>query len=357
MHTNKKILKARLIAIAILAISIFLLILLSNHPQVVERYYSEGFYPLICRVMHPVFNLFPFSIGDLLYIVVIFYLIYAAFQIIRMLFKKKFEQAGIFLLGIIIGVQAAILIFYLFWGMNYFRPSAAERLNLRDTNYTTADLKAVTATLIDSANTCRARITITDMLQSNAMIYQSAVKAIRVLSADSANFHTYSPNIKPSLLTCLLNYIGTSGYYNPFTTEAQMNYQMPVFDRPVVACHEMSHQMGYGAEDEANFAGFLAGIGSHDRLLRYSAYHLALGEFMHALRMRDTMASNELKTHISKNVRADFKNERIYWLSFHSKAGILSSILYDDFLKVNNQPQGLDTYNQMVLLVMVWYKK
>jgi len=35
----------------------------------------------------------------------------------------------------------------------------------------------------------------------------------------------------------------------------------------------------------------------------------------------------------------------------------LSSLFYDDFLKVNNQPQGLNTYNQMVRLVMGWYKK
>jgi hypothetical protein len=68
-----------------------------------------------------------------------------------------------------------------------------------------------------------------------------------------------------------------------------MNYQMPVFNRPFVACHEMSHQMGYGAEDEANFVGFLAATGSDDRLLRYSAYNVAVNEFMHTVRYTDTV--------------------------------------------------------------------
>jgi hypothetical protein len=117
----------------------------------------------------------------------------------------------------------------------------------------------------------------------NDSIYKTAVSKRCLNSrATSKEYQTYSPSIKPSLLTPLLNYIGTSGYYNPFTSEAQMNYQMPVFNRPFVACHEMSHQMGYGAEDEANFVGFWPHWLS-DRLLRYSAYNVAVNEFMHTV--------------------------------------------------------------------------
>ena len=354
---KRNLLKARGITIAALAFAIFLLMVLAGYPQLIERYYSEGLYPFICRVLHPVLNLFPFSVGDVLYIAVIAYLIYALFRLIKLIFKKEFKQAGIFLLGIFIGVQAAILIFYLFWGMNYFRPPAGELLNLRDSSYTTTDLETVTAMLIDSANICRARVTHTDLAQNNSVIYQNAIEAVRKLSNNSANFRTYKPGVKPSMLTPFLNLIGTSGYYNPFTGEAQINYQMPVFDRPVTACHEMSHQMGYGTEDEANFAGFLAGIGSHDRLLRYSAYHLAVDEFMYALRYRDSSANNALKPRISIAVHNDFKEERVYWLAYQSNLNVLTSIFYDDFLKANNQPQGLNTYNRMVLLVMALYRK
>jgi hypothetical protein len=352
---SRKVLVNRVIIIAVLSLLIFLLLLLADHPQWVEHYYSEGLYPVICLVLHPVLNLFPFSVGDLLYIAIIGYLIYAVIKMIRLLFKKEFKKLVIWLAGMIIGVETAVLVFYIFWGMNYFRPSAGERLNLRDTNYTTSRLADVTCRLIDSANSCRARLTASDLKHNNSEIYQTAVKAVHILSAGSANFRAYSPGVKPSLLTPLLNYLGTSGYYNPFTTEAQLNYQMPYFERPVVACHEMSHQMGYGAEDEANFAGFLAGVGSTDRLLRYSAYQLAVDECMHALRYRDTTINNELKKHLSPVVRNDFKAERIYWLAYRGQVERISSIFYDDFLKANNQPHGLDTYNQMVLLVVAWY--
>lgn len=351
-NITRKPLFKRIIATLLLAMAIFILMALANHPVLIERYYSQGFYIFICRVFHPVLNLFPFSIGDILYIAVVGYLIYKTVRLFKLLFKKQFKQVGMQLLGLVIGIQVGIIAFYLFWGMNYFRPSAAERLNLQDTSFTTADLQAVTKLLIDSVNITRARVTVSDLKQANDAIYQKAVAAVSSFSADSANFRSYHPGIKPSLLTPLLNFIGTSGYYNPFTAEAQVNYEMPIFNRPFVACHEMSHQMGYGAEDEADFAGFIIAVNSRDRLLRYSAYHLAVSEFMYSLGRRDTVAYKALKATISKEARQDYVTERNYWLSYENKLNAISSFFYDNFLKANNQPQGLETYNRMVLLVM-----
>lgn len=352
---GKRKLKIRAITIAALAVAIYLLMLFADYPQAVEKYFSEDIYSVISMALHPVLNVFPFSVGDVLYLFVIGYLVYAFILFIKLLFKKEFLRAVFSILKLIIKVQIAILVFYLFWGMNYFRPSAGERLNLRDTNYTTDKLKAVTAMLIDSANATRARLNANDLKQGNDTIYETAVQAIRKLSTDSAKFRTYHPDIKPSLLTPLLNYIGTSGYFNPFTGEAQINYQMPVFNRPVVACHEMSHQMGYGPEDEADFVGFLAGVNSNDKLLRYSAYHLAVDEFMHALYYRDSLENKKLKPRVSKAVHQDFVDERKYWVTYQGKLNVITGIFYDHYLKVNNQPQGLDTYNRMILLVMAKY--
>lgn len=355
MQLDKKLVK-RFVVIGMLLLAIFLLMLLADHPQTVERVYSEGLYPWICRILHPVFNLFPFSVGDVIYIAVIGYVIYATVQIIRLVFKRRWRKVIYLLLGLAISLEAAILIFYVFWGMNYFRPSMNERLQLTDTSYTTQQLAEVAEQMIDSANSSRLRLTTSDTLQNSDTIYSRAIAAIKVLSKDSSNFRTYSPQIKPSLITPLLNYLSTSGYYNPFTSEAQLNYQVPLYERPVTVCHELSHQTGWAAEDEANFAGFLAAIGSKDRLLRYSAWQMAMEECMHALRYRDTAENNRLKKLISPIVRYDILAARRYWLSFHGNLGRMSGAFYDDFLKVNNQPHGLDTYNQMVLLLVAWEK-
>jgi hypothetical protein len=343
--------------ILILGIVIFLLMQFANYPQAVERYYSNGVYRFIGGVLHPLLNIFPFSVGDLIYLAVIAYLLYTLFRIVKFAFKKRFVQAGTILLKLVIGIQSAIIVFYVFWGMNYFRPPASERLNLKDSTFTKADLQFVTAMLIDSVNMSRASLTQADLQPGNDTIYKRAINAVSSLSNSSAAFKTYKPNIKPSLLTPLMNYLGTSGYYNPFTTEAQMNYQLPVYTRPFVACHEMAHQMGYGAEDEANFAGFVAAIHSKDKLLRYSAYYLAVQELMYTMRGADTILHKRLKATISSAVRKDYKAERLYWLSYQSKINAITSIFYDNFLKVNNQPEGLDTYNHMVTLVIAYYRQ
>ena len=56
--------------------------------------------------------------------------------------------------------------------------------------------------------------------------------------------------------------------------------------------------------------GFMAGIQSRDRLLRYSAYYLGVQEFMFALRRQDSLARKELRKNISQPVLNDFKTER-----------------------------------------------
>jgi len=351
-----KIIIKRLIWIAILAVVWFLLMLWADFPLKVERYYSEGIYPAICHIFHPVFNLFPFSVGDLIYIAVIICIIFAAVKFFRLLFSGDWKRWLAFSFGMVIRIEVAVLLFYSLWGMNYFRPSMGERMHLTDTAYTTELLTDVTRQLIDSANISRDRLTVADMRQVNDSIYQTAIRAIKKISADSPTFRTYHPRIKPSLLTPVLNYLATSGYYNPFTAESQLNYEVPYFERPFIACHEMSHQMGFGAEDEANFSGFLAGIGSKDRLMRYSCYQLGMDECLHALRFRDTAAFSSVRKLISPTVKADFRQERLYWLRFRGKVGHISGLFYDDFLKANNQPHGLETYNQMVLLLVTWHR-
>lgn len=347
----------RVIAIIALYLFLQLLMLFARHSQAVEQYYSQGLYRGICLVLHPVLNILPFSLGDLFYISVVGAFIYAIVRIIVLLFKTQFKQAAGSFLNIIIAVQVGIVMFYLLWGLNYFRPSAAARLGLRDSTLTVEDLKTVTNQLIDSANTSRSRLLSSDFKQGNDTIYRHAVNAVKQLGGTSANYHTYSPRIKPSLLTFMTNYIGTSGYYNPFTTEAQLNYQMPVYTRPFVACHEMAHQMGYGPEDEANFVGYLAASRSADKLLQYSAYYQGLQECMYSLRAKDSVTYKAYKKKISPLVLADYKAERLYWLSYINKLNAISSVFYDNFLKANNQPEGMRRYNRMVALLMAKYKK
>lgn len=357
---NKKysrFLRVRLVLIASFLILLLLIFSLKKYPGIVETYYSLGLYPLIRRGFQVLFNYIPFSAGDVLYVLVIAAFTAGLFQISRFLIQRKFKSAGFLLLGFFLKLQVAIAVFYLLWALNYFRRPASERLKLSNDEYNEAGLMAVTAMLIDSVNLSRSVLRESDLRSTGQEVTGPAVKAIQKLSFFDPPLIAIHPNAKPSLLSPLLNYIGTSGYYNPFTGEAQFNDRMPVFIRPFVACHEMAHQMGFGAEDEANFIGFMAGKSSGERLLKYSSYYLAAQEFMAEVWRTDSTAFKRIKQKISPDVIRDLETERAYWTRYQGRTARLSSIFYDNYLKANKQPGGLKTYNRMIKLTMAYYRK
>jgi hypothetical protein len=354
---NLSPLNRRLILIGTFSILLTLIFSLKNYPDLVEKYYSIGLYPYIRKGFQFLFNYSPFSIGDILYVLLIISMIFGTFQIIRLLVKQQFKSAGFLFLGFILKVEIGVTAFYLLWGINYFRQPAAQRLQLPNYEYSGAQLIEVTSMLIDSVNLSRAELNSSDIRSANGDILKPSVKAIQNLVSFYPALAGTKPLAKSSLLSPLLNYIGTAGYYNPFTGEAQLNDHMPVFTRPFVACHEMAHQMGFGAEDEANFAGFIAGKASDSNLLKYSSYYLAVQEFMEEVWRTDTLAFRQMKQKISPSVIKDLETEKAYWMKYQGKSAKLSSIFYDNYLKANNQPGGLKTYNRMIKLTMAYYKK
>jgi hypothetical protein len=341
-----------LTGLSILLVAIYIA---ASSPTFVERYYSRRLYSIISFVFHLLLGWIPFSLGDAFYIAIILCLFINVISLIKPAFNRQYRKIGVGLLKAIIGLQIFISAFYLLWGINYSRPPAAKILNLPDSTYTLNQLQSITRLLIDSTNARRSALSSADLTTNNAAIYQTAVKAVEAIEPLHAAFRSFYPAAKSSLFTPLINYMGTAGYFNPFTGESQVNYAMPLMSRPFTACHEMAHQLGFAREDEANFVGFLAGVRSRDRLLQYSAYYLAMQEFMQQVRQRDTAAYHQLRSQISKTVKNDLKIEHLYWQHYQSELGKFVGIFYDGFLKVNRQPEGIRTYNRMVNLTMAYY--
>ncbi len=333
------------------------MIFFSRNPARVEAVYAAHVYPVIATVMQTVTGIFPFSLGDLLYVAAVVYLLVAMVLLFRHLFRREFRLAVFRLLRLVFYVQLAVIWFYLFWGMNYFRVPVATRFQLADSCCSTDDIRSVAALLIDSANARRDSLVDADFRVPDGLIFARAEQAVHRASAQAGAFPVYRPRVKRSLLGFFMNYLGAAGDFNPFTSEAQLNAGMPVFLHPFVACHEMAHQSGFNAEDEANYAGFVAGTASADPLLRYSSYYHGVQEFLYELRARDSMSFKALRERIHPRVLADFKTEREYWQHFEGQTGVLSALFYDHYLKLNNQPEGLKTYNRMVRLVIARYRK
>ena len=55
-----------------LIIQMLFIVLISRHPEWVEKYYSNGLYPFISRLLRKLLGWIPISVGDLLYLLFVF---------------------------------------------------------------------------------------------------------------------------------------------------------------------------------------------------------------------------------------------------------------------------------------------
>ena len=71
--------------------------------------------------------------------------------------------------------------------------------------------------------------------------------------------------------------------------EAQINTNTPKLYLPTTICHEIAHQIGYSAEDEANFIGIMAAISSQNKFISYSGNIQALRYLLNEIYVIDKL--------------------------------------------------------------------
>ncbi len=348
--------RTRLILALLLPIQIIALQILKNFPEFVEVYYSQGIYPVISKISRYIFGWIPFSIGD------VFYLLIAVLAI-RWLYKNirrlRFEPAK-FLIDIAATVSMVYFVFHLLWGLNYYRVPLHKTLGI-DYEYTTEELIETTRRLVAKSNEMHRQLGYPDSVKidlpySQREIFKKSLDGYKTISKEYPSL-AYSPrSLKKSGWSLGLTYMGYSGYYNPFSGEAQVNNLIKTYKFPVVSCHEEAHQLGYAAENEANFIATLATINNDDTYIQYSGYIFALRYCVNEIARRDMDAYNEILETINPGILASYKEMRDFWESYKNPFEAFSKGFWDQFLKANNQSRGIMSYSYMVALVVNYFE-
>ena len=320
-------------------------------PHFIEILYARSLYPVIAVVNRWIASLLSFSIGDLVYFWGIAYFLYQILQLIIQIRHPKQQ-----LLKISSFLLKTIWIFYLSWGLNYFRQPLVESLQLSIKKYTAEQLTAITDTLINRTNALQLQLTGNDTLP--VKIPYSIDNILRKTPAGYGQIENYIqtkyrvPCIKISLFSKQISYMSVSGYLNPFTGEAQINKLYPKVFLPDITSHEVAHQLGFAPENEANFLGYLAAIHNPDLYFNYSGNIDALYYFLVELRRYDADKYRSYIKKIHKGVLKNFKEAQ----EFHQKykASVDFSSTYDSYLKLNKQKSGIRSYNEMVKLVIAY---
>ncbi|MEX6689755.1 DUF3810 domain-containing protein [Danxiaibacter flavus] len=326
----------------------------------VERYYSTGFFPWFAPKLRVIQSHIPFSLGDILYALVAIWLIKSLFWLIIALIRFRKEKAAL-ADSIRIGVNRLLwlyIIFNVFWGLNYDRLGIAYQLKIDPREYDVPELQRLTADLLTKVNSCRRQIDSQKLAYpSNENIFHGTVEAYQSVQASFPFLRYDHPSIKSSLYGKLGNYMGFLGYYNPFTAESQVNVTPPRFVLPYVTCHEVAHQLGYGSESEANFVGYLVAARSKDVRFNYSVYFDLFSYANNELFMRDSVAARANYKQLDTLVKLDIKEYRKFFKQYRNPIEPFIKVFYSNYLKANNQPKGIDSYNEVVGWLIAYRKK
>jgi len=338
-------------------------------PSIVENWYSTGIYKGISNLLRALTKWVPFSVGDILYILLIISLIIALIRFMVQLAKGQLNRYSILPIGLklLSKILSIYIIFRLLWGLNYDRLGIGYQLKISKPKYSTEEVIQLTNQLIDSLNACRQRLPDTVLAEPPLdSIFRVAVIGYARLS-DRYFFLNYTQrSLKASLFTPIADWLSFTGYYNPFSGEGQVRSDIPRVMVPFVACHEIGHQLGYASESEANFVGFLAALSTNDPYFRYSAFNelfsYAQGEELMLLAsVNDSTRFGEIivqnRNRLDTLVRKDRKEIREFFQQRRNNIAPAINDLYDQYLKVNNQDSGVRSYNEVIGLLIAYLNK
>ena len=305
---------------------------LRNNPSLIDDYYVRIIFNNLIKINSFLFSKIEIPIGEIIYIVIIILYIYLFVKVI------SFKLSDF--LNLVAFSSILYFLFYFLWGLNYFKPSLVDKLNIKS-EYEFNVLDETINRVIFEIN------------KESSFISEDINKS------DIFNLiNTTTSNIKKSIIPDIFLYQKVSGHYIPFTSEAIFVDKIPLVDMPIVILHEQAHQSGYANEGEASFIAFSKAINNKEPYIRYSGYFYALINLLYEISKKNSDKLDDYITKLDEKVISDIKKVQNFWSkysnSFLDKA---QNYIYDLYLKSNNQEAGIMTYGEVSLYIIHYYQK
>lgn len=163
--------------------------------------------------------------------------------------------------------------------------------------------------------------------------------------------------VKPFGCSRALSVLRFTGFYFPFTGEANVNMDSPSAYLPATVCHEMAHQRGIISEQECNFVGILAATRSEDPAYRYAGWLEGYVYLSNALYRADPERCLAVRETMPEEVRADLRADSAYWAQFRGPVSQASETVYDVFLKTNGDENGVRSYGMVTDLLVTYFDR
>jgi len=347
--------KLNIIFTLLLPVQFLIITYLKSKSYFIENYYATTIYPIVSKILRFLLGWIPFSFGDVFACFLIGFILFNFYKLI----KNKLKGFIAFTLKITSLISILYFCFYAFWGLNYFREPLAKKLQIKQAKYTTEQLIETGKKVSIRFNEEHIAITKNDTVLINSPlsdneIFDLAFNAYKNIAKSYPELAYTPKSTKKSLVSLMHMYTGTNGYFNPITGEAQINDKIPRSGLPFTTCHEIAHQIGWSAENDANFVGFLTCINSDNKYFRYAGYRMAFKYILREIYKRDPNLKDILWKDLNKGIIKDFQNHRDHWNKYENPFEPYIKKGYNSYLKANNQALGIESYNYVVDLLLAY---
>ena len=316
---------------------------LAGNLQWTEVVYSRQIYPVFASILSAISAALPFSLDDLFYIL----LIVCAFLLIGLpIFKKiSWKKSGKTALNI---VAITYILFYFFWGFNYFRMNLNNRLNLVNQKPDTENFLNVFDKLVEQTNLSHTTFKNFNKSEIDSLVEKSYQKLSPALQI---GYPAGKRPAKDITFSRFFAQAGISGYYGPFFNEIHLNKNLLAVEYPFVLAHEKAHQLGITGESEANFYAWLVCTQSESEKLKYSANLMILRYFIFQGYRLEQFP--EIIEKLDDRVKNDIQKISEHWANLRNeKIDRAATKINDTYLKTNKIEKGVEDYKGVVKHVM-----
>lgn len=304
----------------------------------------------------------PFSMAEVMWLALILAcLAYVVFAV-RAVVRGKGRRRAVALQRAL-GAAAIALCVYtgytLLWGTEYYVTPYEARMGLEAQPVSVEQLAEVTRLFADKAGALAESVERDEtgcftgdkaaLLEQSKDVYTALEEKYPFLAV---------PHSAPKAMTLfsrIMSEMNYTGFFFPFTGEANVNVHMPVCFLPATAAHELAHVRGVGPEQTANFFAVLACDTSGIPEFEYSGALFAYMHLSNALYSANYDAWLEIAQTLSPYAAADLVQNNEYWAQFSSPVTTAANAAYDGFLKSYDQTQGVKSYGAVVDLLVAYY--
>ena len=286
--------------------------------------------------------------------------LWALVRLVRLAARRPRDWRALGRWALTVGSVGALLfaLFCLLWGVYYYAPSFSAQSGLEARPVSAAELESVTRYFVSLCNDYAERVPRDSeglYAGDEAAIFAHSPALYREVSERFPCLAGEEHHAKPIGGSLILSYVNCTGFFCPYTAEANVNTHMPLTLLPATIAHELAHQRGVAAEDEANFVAVLASLENGQEDYVYSAAVMAYIYLGNALCKADSARWAAVYATLSDAVRRDLGAHNAYWDRFDQPVKEVSDRVYTAFLRTYGDDRGLQSYGACVDLLVAYY--